>query len=83
MSGGRAEGHAISFGPGKALLQVDPEEYGSTQAAVEAALEEVPRYRCPDCSTECFSRPTCCAECQAEGTRFIRRVPADDLGGSA
>lgn len=81
MSGGRAEGHGASFGPGQALLAVDPAEYSSTQAAVQAALERVPRFRCPDCSSERFSRPTCCAECHAAGERFIRRVPVKEAGG--
>lgn len=83
MSGGRVEGHGASFGPGEALLTVDLADYESTQAAVKAALEQVPRFRCPECSEERFSRPTCCAECGTAGERFIRRVPAEAGGGSA
>jgi predicted RNA-binding Zn-ribbon protein involved in translation (DUF1610 family) len=83
MSGGRAEGHAASFGPGQALLAVDTDKFETTQAAVEAALEEVPRFVCPDCGRQGFSRPTCCAECGTAGERFIRQVPAEAGGGSA
>jgi predicted RNA-binding Zn-ribbon protein involved in translation (DUF1610 family) len=75
---GRKKGHGASFGPGQALLNVDLNEYETTEAAVRAALDRCPRFTCPDCGLKIFSRPTRCRNCGTEGSEFNRHVPAEE-----
>lgn len=66
-------GGNITTGIAAALSKTNPDDYASTQEAIQAALETVPRFRCRNCREEAYAHPPRCRHCG--GTRFRRVTP--------